>query len=288
MGTEDVYYQFPIRALNMGKKIDKVTEDEAHSRHQQIVDYCLVDYGTKNSVKAGSDHVAQVASDYIENNGLSCRGNRSEIEESLVFFAADRLGITWSKGVAVNVPHIYKNHGIINQQTGGNMQVRLRTDIFWDLNKKKLDWRDWSILSAIYAMLGGHPSKVRICYSQINALALGFDSVKSIGKQRLSQLRISDRKTQITTDKLKRRLLFSKASINYRHLWYSHKPQEELEKMLIDTEVLKQKRRIDDTAAEATARGRAEVLRQLEAYKRESAKAELARLKNKPSQVGKA
>ena len=288
MAKEDVYFQFPIRALNMGKNIDEVTEDEALIRWHQILDYCLVDFGTKNSVKAGSDHVAQVASDYIENNGLSCLGNRSEIEESLVFFAADRLGITWSKGVAVNVSHIYKNHGIINQQTGGNMQVRLRTDIFWDLNKKKLDWRDWTILCGIYAMLGGHPSKVQICYSQINALALGFDSVKSIGKQRLSQLRISDRKTQITTDKLKRRLLFSKASINYRHLWYSHKPQEELEKMLIDSEVHKQKRRIDDTAAEATARGRAEVLRQLEAYKRESAKAELARLKNKPSQVGKA
>ena len=58
--------------------------------------------------------------------------------------------------------------------------------------------------------------------------------------------------------------------------------------MLIDCEVHKQKRRIDGSASEATARGRAEVLRQLEAYKRESAKAELERLKNKPSQVGKA
>ncbi len=136
-------------------------------------------------------------------------------------------------------------------------------------------------------MLGGHPFKVRICYSQINALSLGFNSVTQSGGK-LKELTLTPRQTQITVDKLRRRLLFSKFSINGRHNWYSHKPQEELEKMVIDTEVLKQKRRIDDTAAEATARGRAEVLRQLEAYKRESAKAELARLKNKPSHVGKA
>ena len=137
-------------------------------------------------------------------------------------------------------------------------------------------------------MLGGHPSKVRICYSQINALSLGFDSVKSIGKQRLSQLRISDRQTQITVDKLRRRLLFSKFSINGRHNWYSHKPQTELENKVIDTEVLKQKRLLDDSASEATARGKAEVLRRLKALERDSAKAELERLKNKPPEIGKA
>ena len=58
--------------------------------------------------------------------------------------------------------------------------------------------------------------------------------------------------------------------------------------MMIDSEVHKQKKRIDASASEATARGRAEVLRQLEAYKRDSAKAELERLKNKPSQAGRA
>ena len=288
MTKEDVYFQFPIRALNMEKKIDEVTEDEARIRWNQICDYCLVDFGIKNSVKAGSDHVAQVASDYIENNGLSCLGNRSAIEESLVFFAADRLGVGFGKNVAVNVSHIYKNHGIINQQTGGNMQVRLRHDIFYDVYERKISWREWSILCGVYAMLGGHLSKVRICYSQINALSLGFDSVKSIGKQRLSQLRITDRQTQITVDKLRRRNLFSKFSINGRHNWYSHKPQAELENMVIDTEVLKQKRRLDESASEATARGKAEVLRRLKALDRESAKAELARLINKPSHVGKA
>jgi hypothetical protein len=287
MAKEDVYFQFPIRALNMGKNIDEVTDDEARIRWNQICDYCLVDFGTKNSVKAGSDHVAQVASDYIENNGLSCLGNRSEIEESLVFFAADRLEVGFGKNVAVNVSHIYKNHGIINQQTGGNMQVRLRHDIFYDVYQRKISWREWSILCGVYAMLGGHPFKVRICYSQINALALGFNSVTQIG-DKLKELTLTPRQTQITVDKLRRRLLFSKYSINGRHNWYSHKPQEELESMMIDSEVLKQKRRIDDSASEATARGKAEVLRRLKAVGRESAKAELARLKNKPSQVGKA
>jgi hypothetical protein len=290
MAQEDVYFQFPIRALNMEKKIEYVTEDEAYSRWQAIIDYCLVDYGTKNSMKAGREHCLQVASDFIQNNKLTYHYNPKQRltteDQAMVFFAADRLGIRWEKCSKVDLSRIYDRYYFIKGLAGGNMQVRLRDDIFSDL--KAMGWREWSILCGVYAMLGGHPSKVRICYSQINALALGFDSVKSIGKHRLSQLRITDRRTQITTDKLKRRLLFSKGSINFRHVWYSHKPQEELEKMLIDCEVHKQKRRIDGSASEATARGRAEVLRQLEAYKRESAKAELERLKNKPSQVGKA
>jgi hypothetical protein len=287
MAQKDVYFQFPIRALNMEKKIDEVTEDEARIRWNQICDYCLVDFGTKNSVKAGSDHVAQVASDYIENNGLSCLGNRSEIEESLVFFAADRLGVGFGKDNSVNVSHIYENHGFINNKMGGNMQVRLRHDIFYDVYQRKISWREWSILCGVYAMLGGHPSKVRICYRQINALSLGFNSVTQSGSK-LKESTLTPRQTQITVDKLRRRLLFSKFSINGRHNWYSHKPQTELENMVIDTEVLKQKRLLDDSASEATARGKAEVLRRLKALERDSAKAELARLKSKPSQVGKA
>ena len=99
---------------------------------------------------------------------------------------------------------------------------------------------------------------------------------------------MTDRKTQITVDKLTRRNLFSKLSINCRHNWYSHKPKDELEKMMIDSEVRKQKRLIRESASEATARAKAEVRRQLEEYKRDSAKAELERLKNKSNQVGKA
>lgn len=291
MAQEDVYFQFPVRALNMGKKIDIVTEDEADDRFHYIAGYCLVDYGTKNSMKAGREHTNQVASNLIANQGITYECNPKKPltvpEQAAVFFAADRLGIVWATGTKINLSSIYDSHRYISDLSGGNMQVRLRKDLFWDLKERKLDWRDWSMLCGIYAMLGGHPSKVRICYSQINALALGFNSVTQIGGK-LKGLTLTPRQTQITVDKLNRRNLFAKYSINRRHNWYSHRPQEELEKMMIDTEVLKQKRRIDDSASEATARGRAEVFRQLEAYKRDSAKADLERLKNKPSQGDKA
>jgi hypothetical protein len=39
MAKEDIYFQFPIRALNMEKSIDDVTEDEAQSRFQLIIGY---------------------------------------------------------------------------------------------------------------------------------------------------------------------------------------------------------------------------------------------------------
>jgi hypothetical protein len=285
--SESVYFQFPIRALNLGKNINKVTEEEASKRLQLIVDYCLVDYGTKNSTKAGRDHANTVASNYIQNNELTYDFNKKKPlttpQQAAVFFAADRLNVSWPKGTAVDLSWIYDSHGAIANLLGGNMQVRLRSDVFWDL--ACMGWREWSILCGIYGMLGNR-SKVRLCYKQINALALGFNSVTQIGTK-LDQLRMTDRQTQYTVDKLAGRILLSKFSINCRHNWYSHKPKDELEKMMIDSEVHKQKRRIRDSASEATARGRAEVLRQLEEYKKDSAKAELERLKNKSNQVGK-
>ena len=290
MAQEDVYFQFPIRALNMGKKIDKVTEEEASTRWNAICDYCLVDYGTKNSGKAGREHANKVASDFIQNKGITYTYNpkkRLTVPlQAAVFFAADRLGVVWSAGTEVDLSSKYDSYRTISDLLGGNMQVRLRQDLFWDLKERKLDWREWSILCGIYAMLGNRV-KVQLCYNQINALALGFNGVTQIGGK-LKKLTLTPRQTQITVDKLNRRNLFAKYSINRRHNWYSHKPQEELESMMIDSEVLKQKRRIDCSASEATARGRAEVLRRLEAYNQDSAKAELERLENKPKQVGKA
>ncbi len=284
MSTEDVYYQFPIRALTMGKKINEVTVDEASTRWNAICDYCLVDYGTKNSIKAGCEHTNQVASDYLKNKGISCKSYRSTGEAALVFFAANRLGVVWPKGEVVDISFIFKNHRFIDKLSGGNMHVRLRKDLFWDL--KNMGWREWSILCGVYGMLGNR-LKVRLCYKQVNALALGFDSVTQIGSE-LKELTMTPRQTQITVDKLRGRNLFSKSSINFRHNWYSHKPQEELEDMLIDSEVHKQKKRLDTKASEATARGRAEVLRQLELHKRASAKAQLAEMKTNPQRLGKA
>jgi hypothetical protein len=280
MAQQDVYFQFPIRALNMGKKIDEVTEEEALIRWAEICHYCLVDYGKVNFAKAGEDHGYEIARWYSESKDCETSCNPGIRKNAEVLFAAERLKVRLHSDPAVSI----KAHRIIQDLSGGNMHVRLRWDIFWDITG--MGWRDWTILCGIYAMLGNR-TKVQLCYKQINALSLGFNGVTQIGSK-LKELTLTPRQTQITTDKLKRRNLFSKFSINGRHNWYSHKPQAELEKMVIDSEVHKRKRRLDTKASEATARGKAEVLRRLKALDRESAKAELAQLKNKPSQVGKA
>ena len=280
VSSESVYFQFPIRALNMGKKIDEVTEDEASDRFQLIVAYCLIEYGKVNFAKTGEDHGYEVAKWYYESKDCRTKCNPDTRQNAEVLFAAQRLVVLLASDGAC----AKKRHKVIADLSGGNMSVRLRRDLFWDL--VSMGWREWSILCAVYAMLGNR-SRVRLCYKQINALALGFNSVNQIGKQVLSQLSLTDRQTAYTVDKLARRNLFSKFSINGRHNWYSHKPQRELEEMIIDSETYKQKKERDAKASEATARGRAEVLRRLEAIQRDSAKAELASMKNNPLSVGK-
>lgn len=279
MSSESVYFQFPIRALNIGKKIDEVTEDEASDRFHTIVHYCLVEYGKVNFDKAGEDHGYEVARRYLISNSCGTNCNPENQQNAEVLFAADRLKVCINGTPAIS----RREHRIIQDLSGGNMSVRLRHDIFWDL--KNVGWREWSILCGIYAMLGNRP-KVRLCYKQINALALGFNSVTQIGTK-LDQLRITDRQTQYTVDKLAGRNLLSKFSINCRHNWYSHKPIKELSDMVIDNEVHKRKKRLDAKASELTAKGRAEVLRRLEALQKDSAKAELASMASKPNRVGK-
>jgi hypothetical protein len=283
MAQEDVYFQFPIRALNMGKKIDKVTEDEADDRFRDILGYCLVDYGTKNSGKAGREHANKVASDFIQNKGITYTYNpkkRLTVPlQAAVFFAADRLGVVWSAGTEVNLSSKYDSYRTISDLLGGNMQVRLRHDLFWDLKERKLDWREWSILCGVYAMVANRPM-VKLSYATLNALALGYNGRNSIPNETFDLLRLTDRQTQTTVDRLKSRGFFSKASPNFRHNYYSMKSHEELENMLAHKEAKKVIKANETKAAEQTKRIRdriAEMVEQEQKAKSRSAPADVAR-----------
>jgi hypothetical protein len=249
MAKEDVYFQFPIRALNMGKNIDEVTEDEAGARFQLIVAYCLVEFGKVNFAKAGEDHGYEVARWYSESKDCGTSCNPSNRKNAEVLFAAQRLQVVLNSDVAT----IKKRHESFNQLNGGNMFVRLRKDIFWNVNDRAMSWREWSILCGVYAMVANR-SMVKLSYATLNALALGYNGQNSIPNETFDLLRLTDRQTQTTVDRLKSRSFFSKASPNFRHNYYSMKPQEELENMLAHTEAKKVIKANETKAAEQTKR----------------------------------
>lgn len=237
MCKEDVYFQFPIKALNMGKSIEDVTEEDADCRFQEIVSYCLASYGKANFDKAGERHAVDVAVWYSESDACQSKVDLNSREHAEIVFAASRLGVQLNGGSMESHCKCFKK---IANLEGGNMQVRFRRDIFWDY--KTMGWREWSMLAGMYAMLGNR-KKVRLSYKQINALALGYDKPKQLGDNNtLETRRMTDRKTQITVNHLARRNLFSKV-YDGRHNWYSWKPEGVLEKMLVDRKAMQQHRK---------------------------------------------
>jgi hypothetical protein len=256
---ESVYFQFPIRALNMGKKIDDVTEDDAQARIQLIVGYCLVEYGKTNFAKAGEVQGFEVARRYSESKACGTACNPSNRKNAELLFAANGLQVDLYSDVAV----VRKHHEDFNQLDGGNMFVRLRRDFFWSVNRGEMSWREWSILCGVYAMVGNRP-KVKLSYATLNALALGYNGQKTIPGYYFTNLRLTDRQTQTTVDRLKSRGFFSKASPNRRHNYYSMKPQEELENMLAKMEAKKVIKANETKATEQTKRIRDMVSKMVE------------------------
>lgn len=259
VSSESVYFQFPIRALNMGKKIDDVTEDDAQARIQLIVGYCLVEYGKANFAKAGEAHGFEVARRYSESKACGTSCNPHVRENAEVLFASQRLSVCLASDGAVSK----KKHRIIDDLSGGNMQVRLREDIFWSFDHRTMSWREWSILCGVYAMVANR-SMVKLSYATLNALALGYNGQKTIPGYYFTNLRLTDRQTQTTTDRLKSRGFFSKASPNRRYNYYSMKPQEELENMLAKIEAKKVIKANETKATEQTKRIRDMVAKMVE------------------------
>lgn len=237
MSKEDVYFQFPIKALNMGKSIEDVTEEEVDCRFTEIVSYCLVSYGKANFDKPGEEHAEDVAVWYSESPHCQSKLDLNIREHAEIAFAASRLGVVLNSPIE---SHSKRFDKIANLE-GGNMQVRFRADIFWDY--KAMGWREWSILAGIYAMLGGRRAPPRIDYNHINALALGYDNPKQLGDNKtLEKRRMTDRKTGITVKRLASRNLFSKV-YDGRHNWYSWHPQGVLEKKLVERKAMQQHRK---------------------------------------------
>ena len=272
MAKSDVYFQFPIRALNMGKSVSDVNTDETRTRYYEILGYCLVAYGRVNFSK-----------DPEKNQGIAIQhrrlhdlqGDPSNTNHAEVLFADAKFKTLWPG----SMEYALRAYEKINDMQGGQMFVRLRRDLFLDL--QSMGWRDWAILCGIYAMLGNR-CKVRITYRQINALALGFSGIKSIELNRLNELKLTDRQTQTTVDKLAKRKLFSKASVNHRHNWYSFQRQKVLENMLAKEYAVKLLNEEESKSSSRTKAMKTEALRLLDSFRRDAARADLASRGGRP------
>jgi hypothetical protein len=267
MAKSDVYFQFPIRALNLGDKLDEVAIQTARIRHQDIFCYCLVNFGKQTFAKNERGNLL-LARQYSSSFKIACdleNRHHAEILYACWYFRKPLIG---------SIEYMLRCYDSICRLPGGNMQVRLREDLF--LDSTAMGWREWSILCGVYAMLGGR-SKVRISYKQMNALALGFDGVSKIPPVDLNALRMSDRQTQITVQRLVDRKLFSKASVNGRHNWYSFQPRCVLERNLVMEQAKKLLREHEEKSSERTKAMRQGVLETLEALKRDLGRREIGR-----------
>ena len=216
MSKSDTYFQFPIAALQHGKPIDQVTDEEMKTCLLSIVDYCIIEVGTAIVERDNDEAVIAQCERYADSHQLKL--DKMHKHHRIWLCGADTLG--------VSVPSCDNRSGknswdAIKRLPGGRKQARLRTDILWDAINGEQNWRQLSTLVGVYAGIGA-AKMTRLSFDYIGILALGFSSKAEMNSARQSSHVLALHQTRWTVNELAKRGLFVKASPNRRHMWYSN------------------------------------------------------------------
>ena len=208
---DNTFFQFPLRCLRLKKPLDDVTPDETTDAVSKIIHWCLVDVGQKLFDSNGQ--LWDIARKYTDEHDLDFDAYNSE--QRVMFAAAQTLNISLGGG---NPKSQQKSHREIQSIAGGSKQVRMRSDFIWGTrDKQDLTWRQFAILSAIYAGIG-RKKKARLSFEQIATMSLGYNGQTEMKRQSNHQARkkrlLTRDKTRYTIQRLAARGFFARASLN--------------------------------------------------------------------------
>jgi hypothetical protein len=207
----DKFFQFPISALRLGKKLDEVTTEEKRKRISYIMSYCSYEMGLHRAASMNDSLQKKTALDYISRNKTT--STRSK-DETLVALGAEYLGINFS-----DLRNAYSEWKAINDGAV-NLKVRVRFDLFWDmLNVDEWTWRQVAVCAAVYAGIGA-AKKSRLTFERLACLSIGY-----LGQRTIVGIDHVPTRCQVryTVNQLQERGLFVRASPDKRHNYYSHR-----------------------------------------------------------------
>ncbi|GAB5516576.1 hypothetical protein [Rhodopirellula baltica] len=233
MSASDKYFQFPLAAIRLNKNLNDVDDDQRRCSIGRIVDYCL-QVVADGAMSRDPDEIEEVANDYYDAHENIEKPKSREVQR--LFWAAEMLGVVFTGSLNRQALRLIQE--TIDSTPGGRRMVRMRADLLWDArDSQNWCWRDFAILSAIYAGIGDR-QRHRLSFDFINTMAHGCSNGDELDAHVSSDLILTRRQIRSTIESLDRRKFYVRASVDGRRMWYSHRmSQKELMESLVEEKV---------------------------------------------------
>lgn len=217
------YFQFPLCTLAFGQN-----EQE---RFNAIIDYSIVELGRKAWNRLSSEKQQSYLDKWRGGNGGPPRDFRiSDPFHCYVMLGSSIIGVSYS-----SIESFRKNHAALRDfharytsEHGKDATIRIRRDILFDArDKKKPTYREFSVLAAIYSVIGSKQKPVRITQQTIRLRALGYKSRAAYEAgmyERTDETQpLTDWQLRSTIDRLLELKFFVRSTYARRQSFYSHR-----------------------------------------------------------------
>jgi hypothetical protein len=174
VSASDRYFQFPICALSYGTEIE--------DRLEAICSWSFIHAGCaawdRMTREARAEKIGELVAKFP--NMLTKNGQPREFAAML---GAEIVGVTVG-GLASSL-HRYdalSTHIQAHEKKhGADVQVRIRTDIFWDAKSGANSYREFAILCGLFSCIGNNAGAVCARIEMIGARAMGYKSPAIMG-----------------------------------------------------------------------------------------------------------
>lgn len=236
MSNQDgTYIQFPLSHLAIGKRCDAVTQEEKNDRVAKIISTGINSFAQTIDMDS-EDFYWEKAARLAKDTGF----NADVDLDARLLIAADILGIT--PGARANLV----GRNLLGHLNYGTMQTRIAKSLIFEYrDEHQKTWREFAVLSAMYAGVGGRNMQ-RLSYDHIRTMASGFNGQAQFKDcwKRLADPRLSVDKVRTTVSNIVKRGFFRRVCPNRRHVYYSCRlTQEQLENAVVERVVAKEVKR---------------------------------------------
>jgi hypothetical protein len=228
------YFQFPLIALAFGSNPE--------SRLQDIISYAVIDYGYKALDKMPSADRERLLRKIDKLHPPKPKTKRRSNLEYAAKYGAQMLNVTMrNQDRSIEQYHALRNFAhSVSAKFGDLPTVRIRTDIFWDADCGRITYPQFSVLAAIYSVIGNQPGAVRITRDTICIRALGYHTLEmahELVKERTDPFPgLTTSQIRTTVDKLHELGFFARCHLGKktRQTYYSHRmTNDELRKAVL-------------------------------------------------------
>ena len=252
MSNNDAYFQLPLSCLAYGGPDHK-------QRLHAIIDWCIMDRANDISTKETKAALILKIED-VKRDSLPAEFSRNRLDHLAIVAARMMLRITGGNisGTMATAESVSSFIATFERVNGRSPTVRIRNDLLWDCVHGSMTYRDFSVLCAIYSVIGAKEYPVIITRDRIIAGQLGYKSPSIMTPEALTSRTdgakpLTVKQVRKTLDELEHRSLITRIQASKRKVYFSNRmSRDEMRQAVITIKVKRatkvKKHRIDDGA----------------------------------------